>query len=94
MISPTMPASLTSVEARSMSMHQAARDLETAFLTEMLQSAGFGKMPGTFNGGAGEEQFQSLLTDAKARALMAAGGLGLADKIATALDRQNREAQP
>lgn len=94
MISPVMPIINKSGDSRLAPVHQAARELEAAFLSEMLQSAGVGRMPGSFNGGAGEDQFQSLLTDAKARALVAAGGLGLADKLAARLASRGAEVQP
>ena len=62
-----------------------ARDLEAAFLAEMLQHAGFGESRGAFGGGAGEEQFASMLRTEHARALAASGGIGLSESIFQAL---------
>jgi len=42
---------------------QVAKDLETAFLSEMLKSIGFGEIPESFGGGAGEDQFASFLRE-------------------------------
>ncbi|MCA0920383.1 rod-binding protein [Pseudooceanicola nanhaiensis] len=58
-----------------------ARDLEAAFLSEMLGAAGLGEVPGAFGGGTGEAQFASFLRDEQARALASAGGIGLAEAL-------------
>jgi len=60
---------------------KAARQLEGAFIEEMLRSAGLGKPRAVFGGGIGEEAFSSFLVSANAKALTAAHGLGLAEKI-------------
>ena len=62
-----------------------ARELEAAFLAEMLGHAGFGATRGAFGGGAGEDQLASLLRTEHARALAAQGGIGLAESIFHAL---------
>lgn len=62
-----------------------ARDLEASFLSEMLKHAGLGQSPDAFGGGAGEEQFSSLLRDAQADAIARRGGIGLAENIYQAL---------
>ncbi|MEN8893032.1 rod-binding protein [Planktotalea arctica] len=54
------------------------QQLEAVFLTEMLKIAGVGKVPETFGGGAGEDQFASFLREAQAKEMVRAGGLGLA----------------
>ncbi len=64
---------------------EAAKEMETVFLTEMLKTAGFGKPLESFGGGAGEEQFSSLLVGHQARAFSDRGGVGLAEKIFTAM---------
>ncbi|MEM7722222.1 MAG: rod-binding protein [Pseudomonadota bacterium] len=65
--------------------HQALRDvaeeLEANFLAEMLKHAGFGESRESFGGGAGEDQFASLLRTEHARALASKGGIGLAESI-------------
>lgn len=64
---------------------QAAQALESSFLSEMLKTAGVGKPPEALGGGAGEGQFASFLVDEQAKAMVAAGGIGLADVIFEAL---------
>ena len=66
-------------------LRRSAEALETAFLAEMLKTAGVFKPSESFGGGEGEEQFTSFLADAQARAMVARGGLGLADSIERAL---------
>lgn len=58
-----------------------ARELETAFLSEMLSHTGLGAAPTSFGGGAGEEQFASLLRHEQARLMVERGGIGLAEVI-------------
>ena len=83
---------LTPVRGTSISqadpLMQAAQALEGAFLSEMLKSAGFGEARNAFGGGAGEEQFASMLRDTQARSLAEAGGIGLAEAIFRAM-KQN-----
>lgn len=66
-------------------LRQAARDMETAFLSEMLKAANIGAPRATFGGGQGEEQFSSMLRDEYARALSTRGGIGLAEQIFNAM---------
>lgn len=66
-------------------LRRAARDLEAAFLAEMLKSAGFGESRDAFGGGVGEDQFASFLRVEHARALAEAGGIGLAESIFRAM---------
>ena len=77
--------SIGSLSARYMEradpLLEAAKDLETAFLAEMLKSSGLGQTPGTFGGGAGEDQFVSFLRTAQAEAMVEAGGIGLAQSL-------------
>lgn len=63
----------------------AAQELEATFIAEMLGSAGLGAMTEGFNGGIGEEQFQSFLRLEQARAMVGQGGIGLAENIFEAL---------
>lgn len=66
-------------------LRAAARDLESAFLAEMLKAAGLGRVPDAFGGGAGETQFASYLRHEQARAMADAGGIGLAEHLFHAL---------
>lgn len=84
-ISPTPPSIAPSPLRRS------AEALETAFLAEMLKSSGLVRGSSEMNGGEGEEQFTSFLADAQARAMVARGGLGLADVIERALIARSAE---
>ncbi len=72
---------------REAALMRAAQALEATFLAEMLKDAGLGAVPGAFGGGAGEEQFASLLRTAQAEALVRAGGIGLAERLFAALSR-------
>lgn len=66
-------------------LRQAATELESAFLTEMLKSAGFAKTRNHMGGGAGEDQFGSLLVRAHADHIARNGGIGLAESLYQAL---------
>ncbi len=86
---PARPPGSDRQDARLM---QAAKDLEASFLAEMLKSAGLGKTPGLLGGGAGEDQFSSLLVREQARAMVEAGGIGLAQSLFEALKEQDSGA--
>ena len=70
-------------------LRKAATDLEAAFLAEMLKSTGFGKSRDSFGGGAGEDQFGSMLVRAQAEKMAQAGGIGLAESLYHALLEAN-----
>ena len=74
----TLPEQAASDSAR---LRAVAQELEASFLAEMLKHAGLGETPEAFGGGAGEEQFASLLRQEQAKALVSAGGIGLAEQI-------------
>lgn len=78
---PVVAASLT----RDAKLMEAAQGLETAFLAEMLQSAGLGKTSESFGGGAGEDQFGSFLIREQAKHIVKGGGIGLAQSLFEAL---------
>lgn len=73
------------VDEKHAALRKAAMDLEAAFLTEMLKSAGFGKARDSFGGGSGEDQFSSILVRAQAEQMTRAGGIGLAESLYHAL---------
>ena len=94
MVSPTHvlghPVGLPSDKAEHRSnLRDAAEKLEATFLFEMLKSAGAGQTRESFGGGAGEDQFASLLLQRQADMIASKGGLGLADKIYEALLEQD-----
>ncbi|MEM7178348.1 MAG: rod-binding protein [Pseudomonadota bacterium] len=72
------------------SLREAAAELEVTFLAEMLRQAGLGDTPDGFGGGTGEDTFSSLLTREWARKLVDDGGIGLTERLVTAL--MNQEA--
>lgn len=78
----------TSSELR---LREAAVELEANFLAEMLKGAGFGESPDGFGGGAGEEQFSSMLRLEQARELAKSGGIGLAETLYQALKETPNE---
>jgi peptidoglycan hydrolase FlgJ len=68
---------------------QKAKDLEAAFLSEMLSYAGVDAQEGPFSGGVGEDQFASFLRDTQAKAMVDHGGIGLAEKLFQSLVRND-----
>lgn len=62
-------------------LKEAAIKLEATFLSEMLTAAGMGKSRSEFGGGAGEDQFASLLVRKQAESIAQAGGIGLAEML-------------
>lgn len=60
----------------------AAEKFEAQFVSVMLQQMFAGvKTDGPFGGGFGEEMFRSLMTDAMAKQMTKAGGIGVADTV-------------
>lgn len=72
-------------DAQDRKLREAAQELEANFLAEMLKSAGVGKTPEAFGGGAGEDQFSSFLRLEQAREMARAGGIGLAESLYEAM---------
>lgn len=70
---------------RTEELRAVAQELEASFLAEMLKHAGFGEARESLGGGAGEDQFASLLRAEHARALADRGGIGLAESLFRAL---------
>ena len=58
-----------------------AERFEAAFLAEMLRHSGLGRMPDSFNGGAGEAAFAGSLVQEYANRIAATGTLGIAEQI-------------
>ena len=81
-IAPPAAAGPTHADRR---LRAAAEALEAEFLTEMLTTAGVGRMPETFGGGPGEDQFRSFLVRAQADKMVKSGGIGLAESLFRAL---------
>lgn len=87
-----LPISNASLHSGDAALRQAAQDLETTFLSEMLKSSGFGKSRESMGGGAGEDQFASLLVRAQAEHMTEAGGIGLAEVFFNALKETQNES--
>jgi Rod binding domain-containing protein len=61
---------------------QTAQSFESSFLSAMMQQMFAGlKSDGPFGGGQGEEMFRSVLTDAMAKQVTRAGGVGVAASV-------------
>ncbi len=71
--------------AEDAALRRVAAALETTFLNEMLKSAGLGAARDSFGGGVGEENFASFLREEQAKGMVAAGGIGLAERLFHAL---------
>lgn len=82
---PNRTPALTKTPPIDDPMRQAAMELESAFLAEMLKAAGLGKTSESFGGGAGEDQFASFLVQEQAKQITKAGGIGLAESLYNAL---------
>lgn len=80
-----LPVSGAPPSRGDIALRQAAQDLETTFLAEMLKSSGLGKSRESMGGGAGEDQFSSFLVRAQAEQMTKAGGIGLAETFFYAL---------
>lgn len=83
-----IPPNLPATPPAPTILRRSAEALETAFLAEMLKAAGVFRPSEAMGGGEGEEQFTSFIADAQARAMVARGGLGLADSIERSLIRR------
>jgi peptidoglycan hydrolase FlgJ len=95
---PTLPPALPTLARQSgapadaNTLRQTAEAFEALFLAEMLKATGIGKpQQGLGTGGAGEDAFASYFADIHARALVARGGIGLADRIEAALAARGPE---
>ena len=65
---------------------KAAEEFEATFLSAMLGTMFQGIKPAApFNGGPGEDAFNSFLTNAMAKSLAKSGGVGLADDVSREL---------
>ncbi len=69
-------------------LREASLALEASFLSEMLKGAGLGEPRGSFGGGAGEEQFASMLRGFYADEIARRGGIGLAEVLFRALSER------
>lgn len=78
-ISPHLPGSRAPRDPGALMLK--AKELEAAFLSEMLSHTGLGASSESFGGGEGEEQFASFLRGEQAKLMVEKGGIGLAEMI-------------
>ena len=69
------------IPAENPHLRAEAERFEAAFLAEMLRHSGLGRMPESFNGGAGEAAFAGSLVQEYASRIAATGTLGIAEQI-------------
>ncbi|MDB5474796.1 MAG: Flagellar protein FlgJ-like protein [Phenylobacterium sp.] len=86
MVAPTLTPTPTATSAAELAkrgqIQQVSRDFEASFLSVMMQQMFAGvSTDGPFGGGAGEEMFRSVLTDAMAKQMARAGGIGIAPSV-------------
>lgn len=77
-----------SMPAREPALRAAAQQLEVQFIARMLADAGLGQSRSSFGGGVGEDQFASFLVQEQARAMVRAGGIGLAEHVFRNLNKE------
>lgn len=83
---PAFAATPPAPASRDATLMARAKDLEAAFLAEMLGHAGMDPdSGGVFGGGIGEEQFASFLRQEEARMMAERGGIGLAESLFRAM---------
>lgn len=75
-------------DSREDALRDVAVALEASFLAEMLKFGGLGESRDSFNGGAGEEAFSSMLVREQATLMAESGGIGLAEQIVQSLMRR------
>jgi Rod binding domain-containing protein len=81
LVQPAVATSAAELAKRGQ-IKTSAQDFEASFLSVMMQQMFAGlKSDGPFGGGAGEEMFRSVLTDAMAKQMSKAGGIGVAASV-------------
>jgi flagellar protein FlgJ len=81
LLQPTAQAGAAEL-ARRGKIKETAQSFEATFLSSMMQQMFAGlDTSGPFGGGAGEEMFRSVLTEAMAKQMTRAGGIGIADSV-------------
>ncbi|MBW3617388.1 MAG: rod-binding protein [Proteobacteria bacterium] len=79
---PPPPPPNTDAARTREQIKKTAKEFEAAFIGQMLNQMFEGvETAAPFGGGPGEQAFKSFLTEAVAKQMVAAGGLGLADDL-------------
>jgi flagellar protein FlgJ len=79
----TLPSALSPELARRADIRETAQKFEASFLAIMLQQMFEGVEPAApFDGGPGEAMFKSFMTEAMAKQVTKAGGIGVTDTVA------------
>ena len=82
LIQPTTGAQSATELAKRGQIKETAQKFETSFLSVMLGQMFEGAdTPAPFGGGPGEAMFKSFLTEAMAKKMSAAGGVGVAASV-------------
>jgi Rod binding domain-containing protein len=85
-LAPAVPAALNAASDVHAKARHAAQEFEAVFLNAMLQPmVSATKTEGPFGGGPAGEVWKSLLTDEYAKSFAAAGGIGIAKHVYSAL---------
>ena len=90
--SPIMPVAVGDRTPTETALHKAAEEMEATFLAEMLKPMQTDVASSSFGGGPGEAQFSSFLVAEQARAMVEAGGIGLAEHIFRSLSANGGSA--
>jgi Rod binding domain-containing protein len=78
---PTLPPAPQAIRDLDR-LHKTATEFEEVFLAQMLQPMMAGLAPeAPFGGGPGEEMWQSMLVTEYGKAIVARGGIGIADAV-------------
>lgn len=90
------PVSLPAAAARDPDpLRKTANEFEEVFLAQMLQPMLSGLTPETpFGGGPGEEIWQSMLVREYGKAIVARGGIGIADAVMREILRSQEATAP
>jgi len=80
LLTPTTPTS--GLDLAKSKAKDAGQKFEAQFLSSMFQHMFEGiKTDGPFGGGAGEDMFRSMMTEAMGKQVTRSGGIGLADTV-------------
>ncbi|MBJ7409662.1 MAG: rod-binding protein [Phenylobacterium sp.] len=80
LLTPTVQA--TTADLAKSKARDAGQKFEAQFLSTMFQHMFQGlETDGPFGGGAGEEMFRSMMTEAMGKQVAKSGGIGLADTV-------------